>query len=337
VEIYNNGEFTKEEERKLLDELNQEPPILLDEWYDPISDPEEDKQLFKLSKEPLMKLSGEFGRFFGSHLDRGNFLVIQGPEKSWKSFLLQEMMFYSLKNSLKTMFIGIGDMSRYQYGRRICSRILGKPYKPGDYHYPIGWAKENGRLIGARTRKKKCTKYLTRAECRKSKELFAEKYLGTTEIGSYLRMRCVGGISISEIELWIDRCKSKDEWDVDVLIIDYADRISPPKGIQDKISQIDYNWAVLRNIALDHNCLVISATQTKRSAYHGGRQKREDVSDSKGKTALVTGLVGIGAPSGDYEGYVRILNWVVLRDGDPNRIVTIAGCPAVANPVVLCC
>jgi hypothetical protein len=148
-------------------------------------------------------------------------------------------------------------------------------------------------------------------------------------------MLVVGEISVQSIETSIKQLQDAEAWSPDILVIDYADRLSPPKGIQDKIVQIEHNWNHLRSIALDHHCLVVTGTQVKRTGYKGFLQTRDDVSDSKNKTAIVTGLIGICARMEEYNYDTRRLNWIVCREHTSRSAISVAGCPAIGCPCII--
>jgi len=105
----------------------------------------------------------------------------------------------------------------------------------------------------------------------------------------------VSEISIIEIDSTIRKLQDLDNWSPDIVIIDYADMLTPPKGVSDKMAQIEHDWRKMRSMAADNNYLVVTGTQAKRSAYKGFPQTRDDVADNKFKTAVVTGLIGICA------------------------------------------
>jgi len=305
-------------------------------WYDSYM---EDTLVIKLlegKSRPLIQYSGILGDFFGDQLNRENFVAFQGPEKSFKSFWLQEIAHKGLKEGLKVMFIGIGDMSSSQYQSRMISRLAGRPWNKGEYWYPTGW-KNPGEYCTLPTRKKKKVgNRITKEEIDSARNQFSERYFGgTKKFGKYMKMIVEGEMSVSEIESHIMRFQDLESWSPDVLVIDYADRLSPPKGVQDKIMQTEQNWNRLREIALQQHCLVVTATQTRRSGYKGHPQTRDDVSDSKSKTAVVTGLIGINAFEEEYKYDTRRLNWVVCREHTKRSVISVAGCPAIANPAVL--
>jgi hypothetical protein len=164
---------------------------------------------------------------------------------------------------------------------------------------------------------------------------FCFKHFGTEELGRYFKMYAVPQITVAEIQSLIHQNQDLESWSPDILVIDYADRISMPKGVQEKIMGTDQNWDTLRAFGLDYNCLVATATQSRRSGYGGKPMTRDDVSDSKNKTAVVTGLIGICAYDEEYKKDTRRLNWIVNREYASKSIISVAGCPAIGHPCVI--
>jgi hypothetical protein len=275
------------------------------------------------------------GLFFDKEFARENFVAFQGPEKSFKSFWMQEICHKALKSRLRVLFIGIGDMSQTQYNRRFYSRIAYRPWSKCEYMFPTGWNPKDGNNTLPKRQKRTAKAHITVKEIEKALRKFSENYLQTDKPGKFFKMLTVGSISIAEIETIIRQYEDVESWTPDVLIIDYADRLSPPKGLQDKIAITDHNWNRLRDIALENHNLVVTATQAKRSAYKGFLQTRDDVADSKTKTAVVTGLIGICANSEEYQNQTRRLNWIVCRGYTRRSMVTVAACPAISNPAVI--
>jgi hypothetical protein len=238
--------------------------------------------------------------------------------------------------------VGIGDMSEEQYIRRFCSRVAKMPLRSGRYHYPIRWIKQEtdkGKPVFIPRRSTRRAKGAMTAEQAKiALTRFSERYLRTTEPGKFLKILVDSSMSLERINTRIQELQDRSFWIPDVLIIDYADRLDAPRYLKEKLEQVDYNWKFMRQLALDYHCLVLTATQVRRSGYGGRRlQTRDDAADNKNKNAHVTGLIGINVNSLQELYNVRTLNWVVQREHTSRSIVHTAGCPALSNPCVISC
>jgi hypothetical protein len=305
-----------------------------------LSDLEQIKRTCTPKPKSLLPYEGPLGKFFGPSLNRGNFVVFQGPEKSYKSYWLQEICHKSLKEGLRVLFVGIGDMTEDQYKRRFYSRICGQSWDRKEYWYPVTWKQSpNGsRKVNLPHRIKKRDKVrLISKEIQAIISKFGNKYLGLPTLANHLKMMVVGEITVAEIESTIKKLQDVNDWSPDVVVIDYMDMLTPPKGVDDKMTQIERDWRKIRTMASDNHYLVVSGTQSKRSAYKGHPQTRDDVADNKFKTAIVTGMIGICAYQEEFDYNTRRLNWIVCREGIYKNIVSTAACPAVSNPAVLVC
>lgn len=308
--------------------------ITNDRFVNPYLDAEVHRKAAESRTKPLFTYPGALGEFFGNMLSRGNFLAFQGPEGSGKSFWLQEICHQACKGQLNVMFFGIGDMSLDQTLWRYQARIARKPYNKQTYYYPVGWkSKSPEGYIFPRRKKRKSKTNLTLKEFEKARKKFHEWILGTDR--DMFKMLCEPEMGVSQIRTSILKLKDRDGWIPDVIVLDYADLLEAPSTKNDKLDQIDENWRRLRNLALEFNCLLVTATQVKRTGYTKLWQELGDVSDQKKKAAHVNGMIGINFRLPEEEKEVRRLNWVKLRETTPRRRVQVAGCFALANPCVI--
>lgn len=289
--------------------------------------------VLKAREKSIIPLEGALAKFFGPHLRKENFVAFQGAEKSFKSTWLLELSYRALKAKLKVFFVGICDMSASQYAKRFYSRLLGRPWLKGSFYVPVDWKPTDGPIQLPKFKKKYYDTSVTKSQVVEVLEKFTQKYLGG-KLSSYLKFFSVGDISVSGIISLLEQLKGVEGWIPDLIVVDYADRISPPKHTQDKLTQIDFNWSQLREMAFTYNALVVTATQGRRSIYKGFLQTRDDVADQKTKTGLVTGMVGLCATEEELKLHVRRLNWIVCREQTTHYITT-AACPEISNPCIL--
>ena len=83
-----------------------------------------------------------------------------------------------------------------------------------------------------------------------------------------MRIACYGSgtLSVADIDSILVEWQ-RDDWAADVVVVDYADILAPPKGVKDTLDQIDENWKGLRRISQVRNCLVVTATQSSATIY----------------------------------------------------------------------
>jgi hypothetical protein len=156
---------------------------------------------------------------------------------------------------------------------------------------------------------------------------------------SYLKVECHPMLSIdahglaAAIKAW----ERDAGWVPDVVIIDYADNLAPVDEREDSRHQINKTWKLLRKLNQQLNCLMVTGTQAKATAYKADRIGREHFGDNKLKNAHVSGMLGISASPGEEEAEIVRLNWAFVRGmKNRRRDLHCATCFAVTNPFVKC-
>ena len=146
-------------------------------------------------------------------------------------------------------------------------------------------------------------------------------------------------LSVSGIKN-ILRTWEQEEWVPDIIVIDYADILDMDSYKLEGRDRINETWKQLRSLSQIYHCLVITATQADAGSYDATLIRRCNFSEDKRKFAHVTGMVGINQtdPVEKELGVMRF-NWLKLRDGkySENVCVYIAGCLAVASPMIKSC
>jgi len=87
---------------------------------DPFSDKETIERAFAERAEPLIKWPKALGKFWNPQWTRGAFVAFMGPEKSGKTFWLNEVAMRGMRAGRNVAFFQAGDMSEPQQIRRQC-------------------------------------------------------------------------------------------------------------------------------------------------------------------------------------------------------------------------
>lgn len=311
-------------------------------WVDPF-DKNEIFEAFRVEDKdrPLIRYADEaIDRFLSRSMVRTGFVSFVGPEKRGKSFWLLEHAWQAFKQNQRVMVYGIGDMSSEEYKKRLYSRITFLPD-----------AKDAGVLsipVEVQPPLKKEDKV---------KVLFEKKDKHALSIGSMqkvvkrleslnrsgqtrMKMKFVGADTITAGDVEQDvKDFAKEGWVPDVLVLDYADLLSPEASTrrQDYRHQVNASWKILRRIALDFNLLVITATQAASSSYDTYLIKKKDFSEDKRKNAHVTDMIGINQTPDEKEMGVYRLNHVFVRGQKwtDTQCVWTAGNLAISNPCMV--
>ena len=309
------------------------------EWVDPFQDREAIKEAFESNSEPLIRYSGDLGRFYSDRLERDGLICFEGPEKRGKTFMLMDIVLRGVEQRRKVAYWQVGDMSRNQIMRRLMVRVAGHPLKAGTYTVPRKIILKREEQDG----KPKITPDVKGDELTFDEgldwrtALKACKEFQRTQIKSmdhYLRM-CVhpnSTVSVRDIHGTLTEW-SREGWVSDVVVIDYADILRMDYPGMEKRDSINQTWMDLRRLSQEFHCLVVTATQTNAASYKAAVVKREHFSEDKRKRAHSTGNIGLNQNELEKRLGLMRLNWIQLREGEylESRCVYVAGNPALGN------
>jgi len=124
-------------------------------------------------------------------------------------------------------------------------------------------------------------------------------------------------LSMVEIRTRLDILEKKEGFVPDVIIVDYADIMTPDPDCSrlEKREQINKLWQRFRRLSQERHCLVITATQAATTAYNKASITMDDFSDSKTKHAHVTATFSLNQTQEEKQlGIMRIGKLVVRED-----------------------
>lgn len=277
----------------------------------------------------------ELRDFFGPTLSRDALVAFLAPEKSGKSTMLAGLAIRAAMQGHRVAFLNLGDLSPRQYKRRIYTGIMGRPSTPCRFYLPQKIAYKDKELEIERQEVRDLG--YTVEELKET----IQKFQGADSRRFRLCSYPAGQLSVRDIqhklETWI-----KEGWVPDVLVVDYADILSNPLGVKEKIDAINENWQSLRAISTQYHMLVLTATQATRAGYSSWLLNKADVSDSKTKTAHCTSLFGINLTDVERRHQTCRLNPIALREAEymaenPSSVVAVAGCHQIGRPWMKSC
>lgn len=301
-----------------------------------LQDTEAIKEAFKSKGEILIQYPGALGKFFKRSLERDAFIAFMGPEGRGKSFWLQDVAFRGMLQRKKVAFFEAGDNSQNQIMLRLMIRASGRPLFPSTIEYPTTIeVDEDGCSeidIDYRIYKDKLSWRVAKKACKK----IMRKRIKSKQ--SYFRLSCHPNSTLTisaiqdTIQNWI-----RGDWIPDIIIIDYADILNMDHHGLEGRDRINEVWKKLRSLSQIFHCLVVTATQADAASYDETKMiTKKNFSDDKRKIAHVTGMIGLNQTASEKEIGVIRLNWLKLRDEEFHeyRCVYVAGCLAIANPVI---
>lgn len=288
----------------------------------------------------LIEYPDDLGIFFGQNFRRDGFVAFAAPMKRGKSFWLQDIAWRAVQQQRKTLYIVVGDMSKSDVKRRLRQRIAARPAKPGIVNIPVSISvdyRKKGASANVRCKQKKYT-----AEQTVSDETVIRRLAKTIEDRRGLQLLSVPShrINAADIEEHLHGLV-QEGWIADVVVIDYADNLSPMPGTHQARDdlQIAATWSQLRAISQIFNCLVVTATQVKAAGY-GDRDRisllgPEHFSGSRTKNDHVTAMFGINQSLDEKKKNLVRLNSLEQRHEADPPIVYVAGCPQLSNPAMV--
>lgn len=305
---------------------------------DILRDKEAIKSAFTGASENLIEYPGALGRFFKNELVRDAFVALMAGEKKAKSFWLLDMAWRAMTQKRRVAFFQIGDLSQNQQMRRFGIRAAKRPLKPTNRGepilYPIGIEiPPKSKFAVPEFRKGTFRKMLDWKFVLKQNR----KVLGDMDSPDcFLKLSCHpnGSLGVPGIR-GILQTWERTGWHPDIIVIDYADLLSPFTRGEPR-DQINESWKALRSLSQAYHCLVVTATQANAAAEFAETLDATHFSEDKRKKAHVTALIGISQTKKEKRVQVCRLNWINSRDSDFDTSIPchVAGCLAVANPAV---
>ena len=312
------------------------------EGIDVLQDNEAIKRAFAEKQEDIIKYPGDLGRFLKGSFEIDGFITFLGPEKSGKSFWLEDVAFRGMLQRKKVAYFQVGDMTERQTMRRLMVRVARHPIRSQIVNYPITVEKEigeDGKTNAIVDFKEKIFKKpLNYREAKKACKKIMKKKIKSKQ--SYLKLSChpAGSLSVESIKSILKTWELK-EWIADVIVIDYADILNMSyHGIEGR-DRINETWQRLRNLSQTYHCLVVTATQADTPSYSANLLSRNNFTDDKRKSAHITGMIGINVSAEEKEIGITRLNWIYMRDMpfSESHFIYCAGCKSLANPAIKSC
>jgi len=305
------------------------------EYINPFSDEGEIDAAFDGNSEPLFKMPGALGKMVNAQLYRGGFIGIQAPEKSCKSFILQEFVMRALRNRLKVALFELGDMTKKNRICRIGSYVARLPFvrekmEDGvmkckipellevDGGYIVKFSEVSYPILTKEAAKRAGKKWIKRC----GKDTFRVSVHASDTIS-------MGDVS-NILQTWSD----VDGWEPDVIAIDYPEISRAEKGVTDIREGVNIKWKTMRRIAQERDALLIAPTQADAKSYGKSSQNLKNFSEDKRKYSHVTAIYAINQTFQEKAQNIFRLAPLLVREGysDTSRHVAIVHCLDLGRP-----
>jgi hypothetical protein len=298
---------------------------------DPFRDQQAITDAFTHKSEPLVVYPGELGEFLGDTFERDAFVGFMGSTGRGKTWWLLDVAWRAMLQRRRVALFEVGDMSQAQVLRRLCARAARHPLRARRVAYPIDLQVVDGEVeVETEWRT-----FDTDLDPQTAWKAMARRAKGHAD--SLLRLSVHPNSSLSVVgmagilDVW-----EREGWVPDVIVVDYADILAPPAGVQDLREQINSNWKALRGLSQARHCCVVTGTQADAASYTATTLRRGNFSDDRRKLDHVTAMIGINSTAEEQELGVQRLNFVKRREDEyaEARCCYVAGSFALGNPAI---
>jgi len=276
---------------------------------------------------PLVEFPNPFGRFIGNIFSRDSFVSITGAFGRGKSWWLQDIVVRAIRQKRRVLMVDCGDMTRRQVLKRLGQRAARRPKETMEVKWPIRFETiEEGPIIEKRK--------LEAVDARKAFKVWNR----LDQIGRLrLMVHSSGSLSAEQLAAHVANAE-KEGWVPDVVVLDYADLLACPHGME-KREGIDETWRRLRRLSQDYHCCVVTATQGDAASYNANLIRAGNFSDSRTKNDHVTAAIGLNVGDEDREKGVTRINLLKRRDDEFSESwqIAVAGCLSVGCPLMVSC
>ncbi len=295
------------------------------------------------SEDVIFSFAGDLGKLIGP-LERGWLIGFLAPMKRGKTWYLQETALQAAMNRLNVVMVSL-EMGNKGLANRIYHRLTALGATKEGYIYPCFDCKYNQddscskpertnkvKMQLSEDRKKPrfeaLPNYKSCVVCRGTNSFSASNWYevikrdaislykvkkqikGFVEMhGHGLRIKAYPAYSanLSTIKRDIDILEYADGFVPDVIVIDYADILSPESKYSEGRERIDETWKALKNLAATRHCLVVTASQSNRATLNSKNVRAIDTAEDIRKIAHVDAMYTLNQTSDEKrEGVIRV-------------------------------
>ena len=267
---------------------------------------------FTQEDELLFKFPGAYGAVVGD-VHREDFISYLAPMKRGKSFALIDAGVVSIQNRLKVLHVSM-EMSEQQMLKRYWTSLTGQLNKDrDDINYPY--------FEKTDTSSKRCWKIKNKIISRKAVSIAEiekkQKSLKRLFRGGDIRIYAVPAynLTVEQLDLELDRLEQQEGFVPDVIIVDYADIMTPSDKGNDYRNQLDGIWKRLRGLAQKRKCVVFTASQSGRASINKDADSK-DIAEDIRKLAHITSMVSLNQTRQEKKAGILRLKQLALREGE---------------------
>ena len=267
---------------------------------------------FTQEDELLFRFPGAYGDVVGD-VNREDFISYLAPMKRGKTFALIDAGVEAVKNGLKVLHVSL-EMSESKMQKRYWTALSGQLSKDRDdieYSY-FEKMDTNSKKCWAIEHKTISRKAVSIADIQKKQKTFRRLFRGGD-----IRIFAVPAynLTVEQLDLEIDRLNQQEEFVPDVIIVDYADIMTPSDKGNDYRNQLDGIWKRLRGLAQKRKCVVFTASQSGRASINKDADSK-DIAEDIRKLAHITSMVSLNQTPSEKKAGILRLKQLALREGE---------------------
>jgi len=291
-------------------------------------DLDKQREALRKNRNLIIQFKNEVGQLVGN-LYRGDFFSFASPTGVGKSWWLMWCAKQCREQGLNVLFLSL-EMQE----QSILKRFQQMYYRRTLYGEEVVIAK----FIQDDENKYKIIHRKLNVEKLKPEDI---NELKIKAMGKYphgrLKIVCKAGININDLKALLSELKYQNRFIPDVIILDYADKMTTIKKVNTEREALGIIWKDLRDLSLDQNLLLITASQTNRASWNK-HFSREAIAEDSRKLNEVTCAVGIMANEQERELGISMLRLLKVRDGYyENRDIYCSTNYHIGQPVLQSC
>jgi replicative DNA helicase len=259
---------------------------------------------FNLESDLVIQFKGDIGKVAGP-LRRGDFFFWMAPTGLGKTWALMWTAVQCRNAGLNVLFISL-EMPERSLLRRFSQMYFRRSIdgESADFTRFV----ENGDTYKIVTGKKTYKK-IEEADIRE----LHNKFVGIYPHGR-LKIVCPPGASVQDVRALLSELRETQQFVPDVICIDYADKMAAGRKTSDYRESLGLIWRDLRDLSLELNNLVVTASQTNKDVWRSHFTGAGVAEDSR-KLNEASSAVGIMADAWDRANNLVMLRSLKMRDG----------------------
>jgi hypothetical protein len=262
-------------------------------------------EVLRKNRNLIIQFKNEVGQLIGP-LYRGDFFSFASPTGVGKSWWLMWSAKQCREQGLNVLFLSL-EMQEQSIMRRFQQMY----YRRTLYGEEVTIAK----FVQDDENKYKIINKKLNVERLKPEDI---NQLKIKAIGKHphgrLKIICRAGINMGELKAIMSELKYQNKFVPDVIVLDYADKMTTTRRVTTEREALGYIWKDLRDLALEQNLLLITASQTNRASWDK-HFTREAIAEDSRKLNEVTCAVGIMSDEKERALGILMLRLLKVRDG----------------------